>query len=509
MHFNIVSRRSAVQKDKTATGYLIEDDWDDWFEFSTLYEFIYIDFEGNLHEVGSVKFGQFNMLQDQRRPDLPRSFTELNSHFFSLGQDDSYYATLKSLMEGERIQILQRFRDISYDLNIFEQALAERVTRISLLRFVSPMTVRNQYNRLANGGTRLTEFQFTYTLPNQQQNARSPSLEFSVQPNSTPPTNIHTLIGRNGVGKTFILERMARCLTEEGSRNSDNGAFTHPFDTDLFSGVVSVTFSAFDPFEPLSVSKDRADSIQYRYIGLKKVNDRKQSPPGEPKTPSALTREFGDSVKACILGGKGRRWADNISKLETDPIFQEAEISSLTSFADDPEELRKQAGKKFRNLSSGHKIVALTITRLVEYLQEKTLVLLDEPEAHLHPPLLSTFVRTLSDLLVDRNGVAIIATHSPVVLQEVPRSCVWKISRMGYKALPNRPFIETFGENVGVLTHEVFGLEVTDSGFYALLHQWAVEKGDYEEVLEIFDGELGGEAKAILRSLISVVRCRQ
>jgi predicted ATP-dependent endonuclease of OLD family len=69
-------------------------------------------------------------------------------------------------------------------------------------------------------------------------------------------------------------------------------------------------------------------------------------------------------------------------------------------------------------MSSGHAIVLLTITRLVATVEEKTLVLLDEPESHLHPPLLSAFIRALSDLLYDRNGVAIIATHSPVVLQE-------------------------------------------------------------------------------------------
>jgi hypothetical protein len=38
------------------------------------------------------------------------------------------------------------------------------------------------------------------------------------------------------------------------------------------------------------------------------------------------------------------------------------------------------------------------------------------------PPLLAAMMRALSDLLVDRNGVAVVATHSPVVLQEVPAS---------------------------------------------------------------------------------------
>ena len=121
----------------------------------------------------------------------------------------------------------------------------------------------------------------------------------------------------------------------------------------------------------------------------------------------------------------------------------------------DDDTLKALARKLFGNLSSGHKIVLLTITRLVETVEERTLVLLDEPEAHLHPPLLSAFVRALSDLLVNRNGVAIIATHSPVVLQEVPASCAWKIRRTGQAFPAERPDIETFGENVGVLTREV------------------------------------------------------
>ena len=35
--------------------------------------------------------------------------------------------------------------------------------------------------------------------------------------------------------------------------------------------------------------------------------------------------------------------------------------------------------------------------------------------------------------------------------------------------------METYGENVGVLTREVFGLEVTKSGFYDLFRAYAKE----------------------------------
>ncbi len=125
---------------------------------------------------------------------------------------------------------------------------------------------------------------------------------------------------------------------------------------------------------------------------------------------------------------------------------------------------------------------------------------MDEPEGHLHPPLLAAFVRALSDLLINRNGVAIVATHSPVVLQEVPRSCVWKLNRAGREARADRPDIETFGENVGVLTREVFGLEVTQTGFHKLIAERSVGRS-YEEVLDLFSQQLGAEGRGLARAL--------
>ncbi|MBZ9762908.1 ATP-binding protein [Mesorhizobium sp. CA8] len=146
----------------------------------------------------------------------------------------------------------------------------------------------------------------------------------------------------------------------------------------------------------------------------------------------------------------------------------------------------------------------LTITRLVELVDERTLVLLDEPEGHLHPPLLSAFIRALSDLLVKRNGVAIVATHSPVVLQEVPQSCAWKLRRSGRVSVAERPSIETFGENVGILTREVFGFEVTKSGFHQMLDSAVNQRGlGYDAVLEHFGGQLGAEARAIVQALVA------
>jgi hypothetical protein len=85
----------------------------------------------------------------------------------------------------------------------------------------------------------------------------------------------------------------------------------------------------------------------------------------------------------------------------------------------------------------------------------------------------------------------------------VPSSNVWKLRRSGEATVAERPEIETFGENVGILTHEVFGLEVRQSGFHKLLSECVDQGFSYQEVLENFGGELGTEAKAIIRALIA------
>lgn len=488
-----------------ARVYLIENDWDDWFVYNTQYDAIYRDEKGKIFKIGQVKIGQFGMLEDQRRADLPEKFSVLGEGFFSLGQDDSYYQNLNQLGSGVRDEVLQGLRDIALDEELFSQALNEDVTGSSLLRFVPRATVEGQFRRLARGGVPLTRYSFSYTFPGSSRAGEgSISMSFNVTPHSQPPTNIHVLIGRNGVGKTHILNQMARCLVDDGADPEQVGAFDMgdlEESAGTFVNLVSVTFSAFDPFEPISSPRNKSNSVRYSYIGLKKIrrsNDEDQSPKGW----QVLAREFGESVKACLNGARQARWQRALKMLEADPIFSDAQVADLADSATDEQELKEQSKLLFKNLSSGHKIVLLTITRLVENVEERSLVLLDEPEAHLHPPLLSAFTRALSDLLVNRNGVAIIATHSPVILQEVPKSCVWKLRRSGREAVIERPGMETFGENVGTLTREVFGLEVTQSGFHRVLGFAIKEGASYEEIIERFGGQLGGEARGLVRALL-------
>ena len=216
-----------------------------------------------------------------------------------------------------------------------------------------------------------------------------------------------------------------------------------------------------------------------------------------------------DSLYKVSNGYKNRIWNEIIDILSSDMTFAELNIKEWVKRGKDiisEEKYRADFNisiiNQYKQLSSGHKVILLTLTKLVELVEEKTLVILDEPEEHLHPPLVSAFIRALSRLLIYRNGVGMIATHSPVIVQEIPQKCVWMIRRINSEFIAERPSIQTFGENLGELTEEIFGFEVLNSGFHRMLQDESNKTDDYEEALDNFDNELGKEAQSLLKAYI-------
>ncbi|MFD0374545.1 ATP-dependent endonuclease [Streptomyces sp. NPDC127112] len=512
MQFIVLPTRALPLGAGPRAAILVPDSWDD-HHYRTSFDLWIRPADGSWPvEIGRVKIA---LLDQEPGPSplpagtheggLPRGVGD----WVSLGQDDQYYEKIKDLGPAMCRQILTGLNDLALNLGVFATARWTDPVRISLLRSIAEHTVVGQFHRIATGGRRLAGYQFNYHPPQADPSvpARGP-MEFEVTPESAPPTNIHVLIGRNGEGKTTLLRSLAKAAVrpEDGAgwiEHFPNGADEPPF-----ANVVLVAFSAFDPFTDIRPS---SPAIRYARIGL----IAQQSDVGPDQnlviTKSDLAGEFVDSLRSVMAAGRYERWRKALVTLGSDRQFKAAVL-------DDCEVAIHRTGEEatvpytgsgrlwrevFNNLSSGHAIVLLTLTRLVDLAAERTLILLDEPESHLHPPLLSSFVRALSNLLTDRNGVAVTATHSPVVLQEVPKSCVYKITRNGRHIRARRPRYETYGENVGVLTHEIFGLEVMRSGFYAEVERAVHEFGDYEEVINHFGGELGDEARGLVRILLA------
>lgn len=514
--FRIISSGQIPNNVKGWKAFLNPSVWDDWDKFCTLFQLVVVDEAGKQHEIGNVKIGQrglkpFKKFAEappgHRKPSVQARFEQLEEEFFSVGQDAEYYSNLSTLGDTVREQILTSLRDVALDIERWEWAKDEYVMGESLLRDVPQSTVEGQFRRMANGDARLTRYDFSYSFPKRMWNGTPPyTLNFTVDPKSSIPTNVHVLIGRNGVGKTRLLSLMTKALVAKDATARQSGKFElneEGKNRGTFANVVAVSFSAFDEEDLLPDRKPEPGSLGFSYIGLRGWTSKSPTAKIKTKSLSILASEFVESLQVCGIGARRRRWKNVINILQSDPVFRATQLIEMIDADLSEEENREAAIKAFKSLSSGHKIVLLSLTRLVEKVEERTLVLIDEPEGHLHPPLLSALTRAVSELMVQRNGVAIVATHSPVILQEVPKSCVWILDRLLTTSKAERPEQETFGENVGVLTREIFGLEVVNSGFHKLISD-AVQDGlSYRSVVNHFNAELGAEAQAIIQALIA------
>ncbi len=518
MKFHVLPRDELPPSNGRNAIYLRIDHWND-YSFVTMFHVSAHDGDGNFYEIGDVKVafkGQTTAMATYKS--LPESFGSVADDFFSLGHGVEYYRNIASLPGDMGREILFSLRDIVAQPELIAGVTNEEVFRTSLLRSASLSVVKGQYARVLEGKAELTDYQFRFARP-ETADLSAIDVDFNVEVSSTPSTNIHALIGRNGVGKTTVLNSMIEAVVakvDSVGKFFDSSAWQESeISRDYFSSLVSVSFSAFDAFSPPKEQPDPAKGACYFYVGLKDVRSH-----GGHRTINDLQKDCVRSLISCFADKKkARRWHDAIEKLGSDEIFASMGLGYLEeayrdvraklfeNFQHDTKQFRaryeEEVSPYLTRMSSGHAVVLLTITRLVATVEEKTLVLLDEPESHLHPPLLSAFVRALSDLLHDRNGVAIIATHSPVVLQEIPRSCVWKIYRSGKSVATERPSIETFAENVGLLTSEVFSLEVARSGFHDLLARSVASGAQYEKIVSSYDGQLGFEGRAILKVLIA------
>lgn len=230
--FSVTASLPSSSSRKREHVYLIIDRWDDWGKYRTQFSVHVIDGAGEDHSLGSVKIGEKG-LQPRgggetlepgfRAPTLQPEFDSLEQQHFSMGQGENYYETLNELDDDFRIAILEGLRDCAYDLTIFEENISEDVMSESLLRDVQQRNVRNRYHRLAQGDAVLTRFEFSFTFPASEKGEKPPTLTFKVRPHTEPPTNVHVLIGRNGVGKTRCIQNIIRSVFGGAQPNAQNG----------------------------------------------------------------------------------------------------------------------------------------------------------------------------------------------------------------------------------------------------------------------------------------------
>lgn len=496
--------------------YLNLTDWDDWFKYQTLYTVDYVR-DSNVTRIGSIKIGQENM---KRSPDLKGAYTELPKGCYSLGTDSSFYVELNKIVtsDKERISILINLKDVAYNSSLLAKYKKEPAFRISLLRDQSMATIEQRFRRLAHGESKPISYSFKYKLNSQNDD----EISFYIDnEDDALPTNIHAIIGRNGVGKSRLIKDFLRAVFDYDEKKvsvSDGKRQKHI--AEFFKKIVYMNFSVFDdvpselestkgnmPFITLN-NKTNLKGIYGKYNNGEFYTRREREIAYNQDMLVKLKKDnwlgvFMDSTLLCF-DKKPILWKDTLKELNTDPVFARHNWEGLLTLYEknrlnyknnedtkSNQEYLRQMGLYFERLSSGHKIVMLSLTKIIEVIDEKVLVIIDEPELYLHPPLLSSYIRCLSKLMKSRNGVVILATHSPVVLQEIPDNCVYKLDREGPIFIATRPETRTFAQNISTLMAEVFGLEAAESGFIRIIEESVSEGKSFEEIYQLYGDRLG------------------
>lgn len=444
-------------------------------------------------EITGRELGDVKIMRRGQRPHekisafLEPSFQSLGPDFCSLGQDASFYIALRECGMDIALQYLEAMKDAAYHPSIRSDFQNEEAFRISLLRTSSAL------DALENAGeffgaiqtVKNDRFEVRARLPGATSDHR---VKFDFTDRDGLPHRISVLVGLNGVGKTALMARIAFLITryEAEEKEQTRTAAGQTFETlgeivprpSLYT-VIAVSFSAFDDFE---IPRTR-ESDQYRYIycGLRKSSGGFRS-----------TAEISNRVYELVssMSAAQRKYLSSIL-----PMVLHRPDSD--GFVADPPSSRAF----YASLSAGQRITLNIICEILVHVQDRSLILLDEPETHLHPQLLSTLLACLSDILAASNSFAIIATHSPIVVQQVPSRSVSVLKRLDGMPYIEPPRFECFGENLTEIVRTVFESIEGDRDYEQVIDDLlARNNNDADAVEQMFDRGMGLNARLYLRS---------
>ena len=471
---------------------LFQDGWDDFGWKARFLATLHVTDEEEI-DLGAVRIA--SRAEGFRVENLPAVLEKLPKSSASLGESIAYYRRIRGMSPLIRRRYLQTMQDIV--------AKPERRRRIGEGSLWENSFMREASSRhaLKRGG---------FYIRTSHERVAPPSFDFSMQIPGAPsahevevdytehnglPNRTIAWVGRNGTGKTTALAALAAGLMPPQVFSKDSVADLPRATVESgveISRLITISYNVFDDFplpRPPGEKAPRIDGIayksraSYKYCGLRNSK-------GVVNT---------DEVKAMLDEAlepvaQGDRMDILHKALET--LLGTTIATDLTSDDDD------DRSAAIRGLSAGQRLVAAIFSNIIGFIEEGSLLLIDEPETNLHPGLLSTFIAALNETLDEFDSYAIVATHSPIVLQQVPSRYVRQFVRTN----ANRPRVrglqfECFGEDLGEITRNVLDLADPERDFTDVLDRLFGEHGSAERVAALFEGRLGVPAMAYLYAL--------
>jgi len=463
------------------------DGWDDYNTKST-FHLIYHPTNNTNHEIGSIKIIKkdeqttINKLQTGELDTiLPQSFPILDEDCISLAQDIAFFSNLLDYCGREvAIDALESLREISWQPPLAAPFEPLAPFRNSLLRANSAHKARRFGQAVIRGDDIDERFSFTYS-------ARIPGADaptectFDFDETDLVPGRIIGIIGRNAVGKTKFLAQLAEDLVQnrpisvlKAMERDEKFRGQKP----IFNRIITISYSAFDKFV-----RPKSQQVSYVYCGIR---DEKGG-----LSRRSLVSTYKSNLQRIRLYNRQYRWIEFMQEILGDQSqglreHLDAEISS--------NELEDET---LSLLSSGQAILANFITSLVAWIEPNSLVLFDEPETHLHPNAVANLFNVFNSALKEFNSFAVVATHSPLVIQEIPSKRVILFQRNENITTAEQLPLETFGSNISELTRHVFETIEIPTYYRTVLDRLSHRK-TFDEVMALFDNNLSINAQSYL-----------
>lgn len=477
---------------------LTTDEWNDYSIAQTLFHARYYEKSDRLIYLNEVK-----IMHDEEhitRNIIPTYFEQLDDKYCSLGQNASFYELLRDIKEKDRNEILKGLNDAAIHDKYREKYENHSYFYNSLIRFSEASKVLDEAKNILNDIELIKEnYEFSFSCKLKGSDTYHDIL-FDFK-ESMLPHRINVFVGKNATGKTSILNEIAQLMSGVHKKNDSEFKPKRP----PFSKIITISYSAFDemykPFNDDSVINSKQESninleqnkhnknfdenklFSYIYCGLRTSNGLLEIKEMEMN----FWRSYGKIKKLKRLD----TWVEILSN-----IFEKDYLNKIEEISKD-----EIQGKGFSNeLSSGQNILLYTMSEVIANIQPQSLLMFDEPETHLHPNAVANFMRLFYTILSKFDSYAIVSTHSPLIMQEIPSKYVHIFNRYGNSAFVEKPQSEFFGENISNITNDLFEVQEHESNYKTFLKSMLNDL-KIDEIIDLFEDELSFNALTYLNSL--------
>lgn len=457
-------------------------DWID-YDYSTWFCLFYFASVNDKKKIGELKIMQTGQKNTMRA--LPKEFDEpLDNSFCSLGIETDYYVRLRNVLKEERLikEVQHYLCDCSFNPIVYDQHCGEDISKKSLMRDLSANEALNEGQALAMGIEPDEMYSFKYTYHPEADASLYAIWEVSVSYKPLKFMRSFGIIGNNGVGKTQILSKFVADLL---NKNVDNFK-----KLPLYKSLLVICSTPFDayPAEPQEggevnyklccLEQDKISTVKELGENIKKITD---CPTVKNESMLSiwqkLTAEYVDNTFVNSV----------IRAVSNNGVIQKYEIDFGA------------LEKSIKILSSGQLHILSLVTYICAHIHYRSLLIIDEPEVHLHPHITMEFMARLSNLLSVFKSYSIIATHTPLVIREMAGKNVFLMQKMRDETPQIAPVaFETLGEDLSSLYRKLFGYDENSSYFKKMVDDLCEDGKDYQSIVKWFQRGVNLNVNALL-----------